>query len=106
MNGKKRELIKLKRWNRTCLDTRQIQRNDTGKGRYSEVSNNMAKYKAINEQNRCVACGVCVKVCPKDAISIYKGCYAQIDEEKCIGCGICEKNCPAGVIHKVLRQPV
>lgn len=44
--------------------------------------------------------------CPKDAISIYKGCYAQIDEEKCIGCGICEKNCPAGVIHKVLRQPV
>ena len=61
------------------------------KGRYSEVSNNMAKYKAINEQNRCVACGVCVKVCPKDAISIYKGCYAQIDEEKCIGCGICEK---------------
>ena len=75
-------------------------------GRYSEVSNNMAKYKAINEQNRCVACGVCVKVCPKDAISIYKGCYAQIDEEKCIGCGICEKNCPAGVIHKVLRQPV
>lgn len=30
-------------------------------------SNNMAKYKAINEQDRYVACGVCVKVCPKDA---------------------------------------
>ncbi|WP_337949413.1 4Fe-4S binding protein [Prevotella sp.] len=27
----------------------------------------MAKYKAINEQDRCMVCGVCVKVCPKDA---------------------------------------
>lgn len=61
------------------------------------------KFKAENEQDRCVACGVCVKVCPKDAISIYKGCYAVVDEEQCIGCGICEKNCPAGVMHKVLR---
>ena len=61
------------------------------------------KFKAENEQDRCVACGVCVKVCPKDAISIYKGCYAVVDEEQCIGCGICENNCPAGVMHKVLR---
>lgn len=61
------------------------------------------KFKAENEHDRCVACGVCVKVCPKDAISIYKGCYAVVDEEHCIGCGICEKNCPAGVMHKVLR---
>lgn len=61
------------------------------------------KFKAENEQDRCVACGVCVKVCPKNAISIYKGCYAVVDEEQCIGCGICEKNCPAGVMHKVLR---
>lgn len=30
-------------------------------------SNDMAKYKAINEQDRCGACGVCVKVSPKDA---------------------------------------
>lgn len=61
------------------------------------------KFKAENEHDRCVACGVCVKVCPKDAISIYKGCYAVVDEEQCIGCGICENNCPAGVMHKVLR---
>ena len=38
----------------------------------------MAKYKAQSEHDRCVACGVCVKVCPKDAISIYLGCYAVV----------------------------
>ncbi|MDD7018852.1 MAG: 4Fe-4S binding protein [Bacteroidales bacterium] len=66
--------------------------------------NNMAsKFKAVSEKDRCVACGVCVKVCPKGAISIYKGCYSVVDEDICIGCGICERNCPAGVIHKIPR---
>ncbi|MBO4663471.1 MAG: 4Fe-4S binding protein [Bacteroidaceae bacterium] len=59
-----------------------------------------SKYIAENERERCVACGVCMNVCPRDAISIYKGCYAVVDENACIGCGICEKNCPAGVMHR------
>lgn len=61
------------------------------------------RYLAQNEQERCVACGVCEKSCPRDAISIYKGCYAMVDAALCIGCGICVKNCPAGVMHKILR---
>ena len=47
----------------------------------------------------CVACGVCMKTCPKGAISIYRGCYAVVDEAKCIGCGLCTKACPAGCIE-------
>lgn len=53
---------------------------------------------AIVDQKICVACGVCMRTCPRDAISVYKGCYAQIAEGKCVGCGLCAKACPAGCI--------
>ena len=54
--------------------------------------------KAANDIERCVACGVCALQCPREAIDIYKGCYAVVDVTKCVGCGICEKACPAGSI--------
>ena len=54
--------------------------------------------KAVNDRNRCVACGVCALQCPREAIGIYKGCYAVVDISKCVGCGICEKACPEGSI--------
>ena len=53
---------------------------------------------AVVDQSVCVACGVCVKTCPKEAISIWKGCYAEVNEEKCVGCGLCGKACPAGCV--------
>lgn len=46
----------------------------------------------------CVACGCCVKVCPREAIQVRSGVTAQVDAEKCVGCGRCEKVCPAAVI--------
>ena len=53
---------------------------------------------AVVDRNVCVACGVCVKTCPKGALQIYKGCYAVIKEESCVGCGLCAKACPASCI--------
>ena len=46
-----------------------------------------------------MACGCCVKVCPMNAIQVYRGLYAQGDEAKCVGCGKCAKECPATVIE-------
>ena len=54
--------------------------------------------RAVNDTDRCVACGVCAGQCLRGAISIYKGCYADVDLSMCVGCGICEKACPAGSI--------
>lgn len=49
-------------------------------------------------QKYCVACGSCMKVCPKSAIKIPKGIFANVDKTFCIGCGLCAKACPASVI--------
>ena len=65
----------------------------------------MPKRNAIVTIQECVACGCCVKVCPKNAISIYKGTYAKINKDLCVGCGKCAKECPASVIAmEVLKQ--
>ena len=57
----------------------------------------MKKY-AVPNKTVCVACGMCLKACPREALSVYRGCYALIDPEKCVGCGLCAKACPAGCI--------
>lgn len=59
---------------------------------------NKAIRKANIKTNECVACGSCVMQCPKSAIHIEKGLFAQIDAECCIGCGKCVAVCPASVM--------
>ena len=54
--------------------------------------------------NECVACGSCLKVCPMNAITIFKGVIARVDKSLCVGCGKCFKECPAGVIEIVNRE--
>ena len=54
--------------------------------------------KAFVDSNDCVACGCCVKVCPRNAIEIWNGIMAKINMESCVGCGKCAKECPASVI--------
>jgi len=57
------------------------------------------KRKAKINKEQCVACGYCVKVCPKTAITVPNGIYAVVDEKLCVGCGYCEKECPASIIE-------
>ena len=54
--------------------------------------------KAAVSREECVACGCCVKVCPKSAIRIFKGIFAEVDTASCVGCGKCVKECPASAI--------
>ena len=58
----------------------------------------MKKIAVVNFR-RCVACGVCLKTCPRQAIHIEHGCFASVSPEKCVGCGLCAKACPADCIQ-------
>ena len=50
------------------------------------------KTTAVIDQERCINCGLCVHVCPEQAISMN---YAvAIDSSKCTGCGSCVDECP------------
>ena len=58
----------------------------------------MAKRKAVVSTKECVACGCCMKVCPRSAITVPKGVFAEINRDLCVGCGLCARECPASVI--------
>ncbi|MBP3752437.1 MAG: 4Fe-4S binding protein [Pyramidobacter sp.] len=58
----------------------------------------VAKKIARVPKDECVSCGACARVCPKDAVAVYRGLYAKVDPGRCVGCGRCAMECPAGII--------
>ena len=48
-------------------------------------------------ENSCIACGICQRQCPVEAIEI-KDFLAEINSEICIDCGACEMACPRNSI--------
>ena len=58
----------------------------------------------------CRDCGICVTVCPENAISRQekeKDDFEYIvDETRCIGCGFCAGACPCGIWDLVENDPI
>lgn len=92
INGiREKEVEKAKQWLENALES-------------DEKSQMMVPSKCVNallDKNKCVGCGACVNICPKDAIVFetdewgYYRSYVNVDQ--CIDCGKCSLVCP--VLH-------
>jgi L-aspartate semialdehyde sulfurtransferase ferredoxin len=49
----------------------------------------------IKDEERCTNCGMCVSICPAEAIEMDRHTWkVKFDQEKCIACGMCILSCP------------
>lgn len=51
------------------------------------------------DSEKCIGCGICIKVCPHGVINIIEGIAVLQNKNRCIECGACDKNCPAKAIE-------
>jgi NAD-dependent dihydropyrimidine dehydrogenase PreA subunit len=53
---------------------------------------------AAVDRERCMNCGLCVTLCPEQAISMGPNYTVLIDSSQCTGCGSCINECPTEAI--------
>jgi ferredoxin len=46
----------------------------------------------------CTSCGMCMEICPVEAIALNTDDIAEVDTDACIGCGLCATTCPVEAI--------
>ena len=50
------------------------------------------------DEDYCVKCGLCVRKCPRQAITKEKGAFPIVHADICIGCGACQVACSVEAI--------
>ncbi|OPZ73017.1 MAG: NADP-reducing hydrogenase subunit HndC [Firmicutes bacterium ADurb.Bin456] len=58
------------------------------------------------DEKRCIACGLCARVCAVQAITGAPKKPYRIDPEKCTRCAACVAKCPKQAIQKGIRRDV
>mgnify|MGYP001180732906 CR=1 FL=1 len=64
-------------------------------GAFYALFNQVSLYRFYIDQNKCISCGACAKVCKMD-VAVYQ----TPNHAECIRCGDCLHTCPYGAIYK------
>ncbi|MBT3168871.1 MAG: 4Fe-4S binding protein [Candidatus Cloacimonetes bacterium] len=59
----------------------------------------ISKAQFFVDSSACNSCGICISVCPADAIEFDENNKAIIDQTKCTQCGECILVCPQDAIY-------
>ncbi|MFC1766006.1 ATP-binding protein [Planctomycetota bacterium] len=68
-----------------------------------------SNYRAVIDEEKCIACGLCNKRCPVDVIgerekeTAKKRGKSHVTRDLCIGCGVCVIKCPT---QAIFMEPV
>lgn len=58
----------------------------------------MVERKLYWDESKCLRCGLCVGICPFNALELKDG-KIIIDHDKCTLCGLCVKGCPVAALQ-------
>lgn len=51
------------------------------------------------DKKLCSSCGLCIDICPFEAISQFR--VYEIKKDICKSCGICQESCPSNAIKQI-----
>ncbi len=54
--------------------------------------------RVIVDQNKCIGCGTCIKVCPAGVYKIVQGKAHVVNPDACLVCRACITHCPVNAI--------
>jgi len=74
-----------------------LNKNDKG-GEYSAIR--IHETEAGYEMTNCNMCGLCIDMCPVQALKRLNNGTVTLDKNVCIGCQACVGFCPRGVMRK------
>lgn len=74
------------------------------KGMYILDTASWRTVKPVMDKEKCIECGICLTICPVNAIKGTKEETYYIDYSYCKGCGVCAKECPKTAIEMILEK--